>query len=330
MNVPSLRSGFAALLLSLPLLGAAQNTLVTTPHMRAELLAHAPQGVGPGKPMWFGLSLQHAPHWHTYWKNAGDSGLPTTMAWQLPAGVQAGEIAWPTPKQLKLGPLMNYGYEDTVLLPVPITVSGDFLAPTLAVKLRADWLVCKEVCIPESGEFSLTLPSAAATTGHEAAFAAAQARVPRPAGAAVATGRIEGQALLIDVDGLAAEVRGKTLQYFPETGGVIEPAAPIEQAWNGGRWTARVPLSAQRSESPSQMQAVLVAGAAVGVQVRMDIQGPWPGATPAAAAGIGRAAPMPAEDPTPLLATLGLALLGGLLLNLMPCPRSTPRWVCRC
>ena len=316
--VLSLRTA-ASLLLCLPLLAAAQTAVVTTPHMRAELLAHAPQGVGPGKPVWLGLSLQHAPHWHTYWKNAGDSGLPTTMSWQLPAGVQAGEIAWPTPKQLKLGPLMNYGYEDTVLLPVPVTVSGDFSVPSLALKLRADWLVCKEVCIPESGEFTLTLPGATPVNEHQDKFTAALARVPQPQAQAVATGRVEGQALVIEVNGLASADQGKSYVFFPETGGVIEPAAPIRQAWNGATWSARVPLSAQRSESPSQMQAVLVAGAATGIRVRMDITGPWPGATPLAAAGHTSAAPTPAEPSTPLLATLGFAVLGGLLLNLMPC-----------
>lgn len=309
----------ALLLLSLPLLAAAQTAVVTTPHMRAELLAHAPQGVGPGKPLWLGLSLQHAPHWHTYWKNAGDSGLPTTMSWQLPAGVQAGEIDWPTPKQLKLGPLMNYGYEDTVLLPVPVSVSGDFSAPSLAVKLRADWLVCREVCIPQSGEFTLTLPGAASVNEHQDKFTSTLARVPQAQTQAVAKGRIEGQALVIDVNGLAAADQGKSFVFFPETGGVIEPAAPIQQAWSGGTWSARVPLSAQRSESPAQMQAVLVAGTATGLQVRMDIAGPWPGAAPAEAAANASAAPTLAEPSTPLLATLGLALLGGLLLNLMPC-----------
>jgi len=305
-------------MLCLPLLAAAQTAVVTTPHVRAELLAHAPEGVGPGKPVWLGLSLQHAPHWHTYWKNAGDSGLPTTMSWQLPAGVQAGEIAWPTPKQLKLGPLMNYGYEDTVLLPVPVSVSSDFSAPALAVKLRADWLVCREVCIPESGEFTLTLPGAASVNEHQDKFTSTLARVPQAQTQAVAKGRVEGQALVIDVNGLAAADQGKSFVFFPETGGVIEPAAPIQQAWNGSTWSARVPLSAQRSESPSQMQAVLVAGAAMGLQVRMDITGPWPGAVPVNAANAS-VAPMPAEPSSSLLATLGLAVLGGLLLNLMPC-----------
>jgi thiol:disulfide interchange protein len=309
----------ALLLAGLPVLAAAQSAVVTTPHMRAELLAHAPQGVGPGKPVWLGLSLQHKPHWHTYWKNAGDSGLPTTLSWQMPSGLQAGEIAWPTPKQLKLGPLMNYGYEDTVLLPVPVSVSSDFSAPTLAVKLRADWLVCKEVCIPESGEFTLTLPSATAMIERQDQFSAALARVPQAQTQAVAKGRVEDQALLIDVSGLAAADQGKSFVFFPETAGVIEPAAPFQQSWNGSTWSARVPLSAQRSESPAQMQAVLVAGAATGMQVRIDITGPWPSAAPGTAAANASAAPVLAEPSTPLLATLGLALLGGLLLNLMPC-----------
>jgi thiol:disulfide interchange protein len=312
-----------ALLLALPALVAAQSSVVTTPHVRAELLAHAPQGIAPGKPVWFGLSIRHAPHWHTYWRNAGDSGLPTTLAWQLPDGVQAGEIEWPTPKQLRIGPLMNYGYEDALLLPVPVTVSNGFAAPALAVKLRADWLVCKDVCIPESGEFTVTLPADAATGDPGGVFAAARSRTPRPGGAAVATGRVDRNALAIEVAGLAADVQGKSLLFFPETGGVIEPAAPVEQTWNGSTWSARIPLSAQRSESPSAMQAVLVAEPAAGVRVRLEIAGPWPVATPDRAATTAAApptlAPVPAGTSTSLLLALGFALLGGLLLNLMPC-----------
>ena len=72
-------------------------------HLHAELLAHAPDGVGPGKTVWLGLQLQHQPHWHTYWKNPGDSGLPTLLQWTLPPGLSAGEIAWPAPKRLPIG-----------------------------------------------------------------------------------------------------------------------------------------------------------------------------------------------------------------------------------
>src|SRR5215210_652509 len=76
------------------------SNVVTTERVRAELLAHAPEGVAAGKPLWVGLQIVHQPEWHTYWKNAGDSGLPTQVQWTLPAGVTAGEIAWPVPKKI--------------------------------------------------------------------------------------------------------------------------------------------------------------------------------------------------------------------------------------
>ena len=84
--------------LVLPGSAAKLSSVVSTAEVRAELLAHAPQGVGAGQPLWLGLQLTHQPEWHTYWLNPGDSGLPTVLEWTLPAGVTAGDIAWPTPK----------------------------------------------------------------------------------------------------------------------------------------------------------------------------------------------------------------------------------------
>ncbi|MEG2631009.1 MAG: protein-disulfide reductase DsbD family protein, partial [Comamonas sp.] len=107
------------------LLGNSQtagSAVVTTPRVRAELVAHAPDGVTPGQPLWLGLRITHQPEWHTYWKNAGDSGLPTQLQWQLPAGLEAGEIDWPLPEAIRVGPLVNYGYEGELLLPVPFKV----------------------------------------------------------------------------------------------------------------------------------------------------------------------------------------------------------------
>ena len=102
--LPILLFGTLASAQSLLQLGGAVSQ---TEQVRSELMAHAPQGVGPGRTVWVGLQLSHAPEWHTYWKNPGDSGLPTELRWTLPAGVVAGDIAWPTPRKFPLGNLAN-------------------------------------------------------------------------------------------------------------------------------------------------------------------------------------------------------------------------------
>lgn len=316
-----------AVLALLPALASANlpatlaGPVVTTPQVRAELVAHAPEGVTPGKPMWLGLKIEHKKEWHTYWKNPGDSGLPTTMEWQLPAGATAGEILWPTPAKLPIGPLLNFGYDGTVLLPVPVTVSPDFKGQNMDIQLHAEWLVCKDVCIPQSGDFALKLPAQAATAGHRALFEAAQAALPKSLPDAKASAQLQPQALLLKVAGLPAAWQGKDLAFFPETTGVVQNAAPIAGQWNGAEWSAKVPLDPQRSASPQTMPVVLAApGEAAGVLVQVAVQGTWPAL--AAAGALPALTPEAAAPPPPatsLPIALLLALAGGLLLNLMPC-----------
>ncbi|NBX22146.1 MAG: protein-disulfide reductase, partial [Betaproteobacteria bacterium] len=90
-----------------PATGSVAASQVKTDQVVAELVVHAPDGVTPGKTLWLGLLLQHQPHWHTYWKNPGDSGLPTQLQWTLPAGLTAGDIAWPVPRKIAIGTLAN-------------------------------------------------------------------------------------------------------------------------------------------------------------------------------------------------------------------------------
>ena len=231
-------------------------TVVSTERVRAELMAHASDGVVPGKPVWVGLQLIHQPEWHTYWKNSGDSGLPTQLQWTLPAGVTAGDIAWPVPKKIAIGNLANYGYDGTVLLPVPLTIAPDFKPPLFAsdleVKLKASWLVCRKQCIPEDGEFALKIPVKGSTGLNRAAFVGALTAQPKPL---VGDSKVEiaGNAINVSVAGLPTALQGKTLEFFPETPEVIETAAPYTQAWQGNVWTAQVPLSSQRSNSPVVM-----------------------------------------------------------------------------
>ena len=336
-----------------------QSEVVRTDQVQAKLLAHAPQGVpagqapdaAAGQPVWVGLQITHAPEWHTYWKNAGDSGMPTELQWTLPPGVMAGDIAWPLPKKIPIGHLANYGYEGTVLLPVPLIITPQYkpgvLADALDVKLKATWLVCRKECIPQDGEFALKIPLRSSTALNGAAFDAALKSQPADvAGAHQVALKDDGKRLAVRVAGLPADVRGQPLELFPESPGVVvtaaTPAKPGEpvgarswsQHWDGDVWTADVPVSPERADSPEKMTLVLVAGER-GWRAEAPVAGAWPalalpaGVSPAleaalkANANAGANAPPPAA-PTAVPATtfvwalLG-ALIGGLVLNLMPC-----------
>ncbi len=327
------------------------SSVVTTERVRAELLAHAPQGVTASldekitpNTVWVGLQLAHQPKWHTYWKNSGDSGLPTQLTWTLPVGVMAGDIAWPAPKKIKIGSLTNFGYEDTVLLAVPLTITPAFkpslLNSNLDIQLKAQWLVCKEECIPEEGEFALSIPTKGSTAINSAAFEAAFKAQPKPilanAGAGIPASRalIEGNALKFELQGLPVELRGKTLDLYPETAEIVDNrvfnSGSGEQAWDGAVWRISLPLNPQRSQSPATMPLVLKSGDQAW-HTDVSVQGAWPKAAAVATLSPGLTAAL-AENQVvqnanltaapvnlTLFAALLGALLGGLILNLMPC-----------
>ena len=311
-----------------------------TEQVQAELMAQAPEGADAGKTVWVGLQMIHKPEWHTYWKNAGDSGLPTVLSWTLPAGVTAGEIAWPTPQKIRIGTLANYGYEGTVLLPVPLTISPEFkpslLNRDIDIKLKAAWLVCRKECIPEEGEFALKLPVKGSTALNSAQFNAAFAQTPKPvlpalAGVSMPSSlTIDGSSIALAVHNLPVAMRGKTLEFYPESNEVIETAAAFTQSWNGAVWNARVPLSAQRSNSPSMMPIVLAAdvdGVRQSYRSEIKVTGDWPKLATATqvppaletALKANAASSAPAGPPISLLAAILGALIGGMILNLMPC-----------
>ena len=317
-------------LLWLPLAGQAQmpkaaGAVVTTEQVRAELLAHAPDGAQPGKTVWVGLQITHQPEWHTYWMNPGDSGLATVLQWTLPAGVSAGDIAWPLPRKIPIGNLANYGFEGTVLLPVPLTIDKTFqsgpLGGDLEVRLRASWLVCKKECIPQDGDFVLHIPTRSSLAGSGAAFDTALKSQPAPLPASAGNQLSVGpKSIELRLDNLPAALQGKTLEFFPESPEVIETAARWTQSWNGPVWTASIPLSAQRSNSPGVMPVVL-AFEGRGHRAELAVQGSWP-AVAAVPAGALPLPPVVVAPPGPSLglwAALAGALLGGLILNLMPC-----------
>jgi thiol:disulfide interchange protein DsbD len=128
--------------------------------VRAQLAAAA--FYQPGHPLVVALHLQHQAGWHSYYKDPGDAGLPTTLAWQLPAGFSAGPIQWPVPVRFTApGGLATQGYTGDVSLPVEIQLPPGFHEPVLHLAAHATWLACSQVCIPGGADLALAVPLAA-------------------------------------------------------------------------------------------------------------------------------------------------------------------------
>jgi DsbC/DsbD-like thiol-disulfide interchange protein len=155
-----LASIWLALLPSLGFAGSVSETL-RTDNVSARLIAERAQVV-PGGRVDLALVLDIRPHWHTYWRNPGDSGEPPRLQWHLPAGVQAGPIRWPAPTLIPVGPLANYGYSGRATHLVELRLPDQWPAgEPLTVRADANWLVCDEACVPEQGSFELTLATGA-------------------------------------------------------------------------------------------------------------------------------------------------------------------------
>jgi thiol:disulfide interchange protein DsbD len=326
---------FSRVLLAAGLLGSAwaqslPSAVVSTPQLRAELVAHAPQGAQVGQPVWVGLQLTHQPEWHTYWRNPGDSGLPTQIELNLPAGITAGDVQWPLPHKLKAGNLTNYGYDKTVLLAVPLTVSKQYkpnASLTLDLQVRANWLVCRLECIPQEGDFALRIPVNSSYAPQAAAFDAVQAQQPQALPNVKATTSFDAQRLALQVSGLPAALHGQTLSVFPNAPEVLESAAELHprasQSWQDGVWTVQLPLSNLRLHDPKELSFVLTAGegsARQGFEVSAAITQAWPAVSELPAATAPSVAPVVSDEGALgfVLALLG-AFVGGLILNLMPC-----------
>ncbi len=156
-----------SLVFGLAVAGAALSAPVQARHLKADLVAET-TGAAPGSTVWVALWQDIDKGWHTYWRNPGDAGEPTRIAWTLPAGWKAGDIVWPAPGRFLLGKppnaLMNYVYEGKVLLPVPIEVPVSAKpGETYRIKAAAAFLVCADVCVPTDAVVELALPIVSGT-----------------------------------------------------------------------------------------------------------------------------------------------------------------------
>ena len=309
--------------LALATSGPATAEAVARDHLTVELVAEH-TALAPGREAWLGLRFEHDLHWHTYWVNPGDSGLPTKLAWQAPAGYAVGDIAWPAPNRLRVGELHNFGYDGEMLLPVRVEVpAGAKPGERAAFSVEANWLVCEEECIPGKATLSIELPVDAAPqadTRWQALFAQAHAAQPAAAnwtGAATASGdAVEIRLAGADVpatDGLDA---------FPMQEQVLANT-PMTFTRDGDALVLRTARSEYYAKAPEHLDLVLVTRNA-GVkawQARVAWRDNDTAGTPAPGPSQGTVAVA-----TPLAALQGgfaaallFAFLGGVLLNLMPC-----------
>ena len=292
----------------------------STEHVQARLVS-SQATVAPGQRFTVALEQNIKPHWHTYWQNPGDSGQATSIDW---AGAQAGTLQWPTPAIQAIGPIVNYGYEGRAALLVDLTVPADAkpgsrFKPTAEVK----WLVCKDVCIPEQVSLGLDLPVAAeAKAGADAAqIEEWRGAIPKPAPFAVT---LKPAAQGVRLGGPTAGVT--KAYFFAETWGAVAHSAPQALKAEGGGWSLELPAGDEPVAAGKPLAGVVVLTTATGEQawsVSAPMpegagKGPGPADLNAAAAEPVVSAPSPESD-LGLLPALALALVGGLILNLMPC-----------
>lgn len=334
MRLAQVSSIFSSLALSFGLIASAAAQISSLPrfgapdpNIKAELIA-ATDAVVPGQPLQVGLKLVPSDGWYTYWQVPGDAGLPTQIAWQLPPGFSAGPIEWPHPQRLPLGPMVNFGYKNDTLLLTTISVPKDLATGTtvtVKAEAKADWLECREVCIPGGATLTLSLPvrSSANPSDSASLFAATQAFIPRPLPGmkAQATLDLDGRQLRL---ALAPPIDRKVdrVEFYPLEEARIEPAAAQTLKPEGAQFA--VYLTAAKPVAPDfkTLKGVIVAngGPAFPNGWTATVEAPVVAGSIAASAGAASAAATAGGmSSMSLLLALGGALLGGLILNLMPC-----------
>lgn len=114
--------------------------------------------VTPGETFWVAIRFQLEPHWHIYWENPGDTGVPPSVNWKLPEGVQAGPLLWPCPKRIEDFSLVNYAYEESVVFLTEMKMTSSLGQNEITLEAHVEWLLCYEICIHEETSLRLTLP----------------------------------------------------------------------------------------------------------------------------------------------------------------------------
>lgn len=296
----------------------------------------------PGDTVWAGVDLKMDPEWHTYWKNSGDAGMPTTIAWQLPSGVIAGDIQWPLPEKLPPAEVTTYGYNDETMLLVPLKIGPNVPSGPLTLTANLTWLECKDVCIPvkTSVQATLNISSETKTSANAAEIEKWQSQVPRDSknlvlvsagwekSAVGDTRPLIINAALISSDSIPVE----QADFFPDSSDnyEIQPATDTIGISSDIRLRKNVKLFS--GDWPKEISGVLVVSGnhqRFGFVVHCPIANEAPsGRTTSAPSSVGTNTPVTSVSTggttgstagVSLAKYLLYAFIGGLILNVMPC-----------
>ncbi|MCB1529394.1 MAG: thioredoxin family protein [Rhodospirillales bacterium] len=282
-----------------------------TPHVSIRLVADKTKVTG-GEKITLGIEQEIETGWHTYWINPGDSGTPARVSWTLPKGFKVSEPAWPIPGKMKMGPLVNYGYEGKVTLLQDLTLPEKLPSGPVTLNAQIDLLVCHEICIPETHQAQITLNGA--EKAQASVIALARAELPLETGWEALISEENGTLeVRVIAENTAPFAKTGSIHFFPEEWGLLDNTAkPEAQITDTGLLIRQGRGERALSDVPT----------AKGVIVYQDPQGQKKGiriatlvdfsSAPSSVNGI-------LVSDISLLTALFSALLGGLILNLMPC-----------
>jgi thiol:disulfide interchange protein/DsbC/DsbD-like thiol-disulfide interchange protein len=325
------------LLLSAATLAAAAPGPVRKGSVSVELVA-AQQSIQPGQPFIVALKIDHDEHWHTYWINPG-TGLPTTLKWKLPEGFTAGPILWPTPHLVKdtRGQVTGHGYEGTTFLFVEITPPANL--PTgapVTLRAKADWLMCSTVCVPGAADLELTLGVEAGQPAPNMSIARlfnnARSSLPAPLAGWTASASRAGDTIVVRlVPTAGGGPRPEDLHLF-DNAGLVDYAAPQQIKEENDAIVLTLAAAKDGDPEAKRLGGVIAAkkgwggtfpshGATFDVELASSSQPSALGSQPAPGSSGSQPSTLNSQPAAKagLAGTLFLALIGGLILNLMPC-----------
>lgn len=300
---------------------------ISTPPMAGNVevtLVSARTIVSPGDRFYVLIKQKIAQGWHTYWRNPGDSGEPTDIAWALPTGVTAGPIKWPTPTAIPFGPLVNYGYSDAVSLPVEITVPKEaVIGSTLAIGGEVRWLECSDICIPGSAQIKVTMNVGPTSqdSPHAATIKKALEGLPKRFPGTANLTDLSATDLQLVITGMDAPRDAYFFAHEVKLGAIVDSAQPQKRVvGKDGFGLTLVKSPSFPSDLKGPVSGILVLGkgrdaVAYLVEAAFDAA-PTAAATPGATTTSQQTR---SGNGVGLWMALLLAFAGGLILNLMPC-----------